>query len=44
VAQLVEALEEARHDVNWMLNNKQFLNPFVFDYIDAALAAVRGQE
>lgn len=37
-AQLREALEKAREDFNWMLNNAKPLNSFVFDYIDAALA------
>lgn len=36
-ALLRSALERARQDINWMLNNKQFLNGFAFDYIDAAL-------
>ena len=34
---LAEALRKAREDINWMLNSRQFLNSFVFDYIDAAL-------
>lgn len=36
---LVKALEKAQEDINWMLNNRQFLNGHVFDYIDTALAA-----
>lgn len=40
---LVDALKRANQDINWMLNNKKFLNPPVFDYIDAALAAVEGE-
>lgn len=35
---LREALERAKQDINWMLNSRQFLNSFVFDYIDKALA------
>lgn len=34
---LVGALERVRQDINWMLNSRQFLNPEVFDYLDAAL-------
>jgi hypothetical protein len=33
------ALHRVREDLNWMLNNRKFLNPDVFEYIDAALAA-----
>lgn len=40
---LVEALNKAQQDINWMLNNRQFLNQSAFDYIDAALAAVEGE-
>ena len=39
---LLEALEKARDDINWMLNSRQFLNADVFNYIDAAIAAARG--
>lgn len=39
---LLEALEKAKEDINWMLNSKQFLNSDVFNYIDAAIAAARG--
>ena len=39
---LLEALEKAREDINWMLNSRQFLNADVFNYIDAAIAAARG--
>jgi len=28
------ALEKAREDINWMLNNRKFLNPECFDYLD----------
>lgn len=35
---IVAALERAQQDINWMLNNRQFLNPDTFDYLDAALA------
>lgn len=38
---LVAALERAQQDVNWMLNERKFLNAGVFDYIDAALALAR---
>ena len=38
--ELLAALTKARGDINWMLNNRQFLTPFVFDYIDQALAKV----
>lgn len=31
------ALVRARGDINWMLNTGQFLNPEVFDYLDAAM-------
>jgi len=34
---LYEALVKAQEDINWMLNNEQFLNPEVFNYIDKAL-------
>ena len=34
---LLSALEKARDDINWMLNSKQFLNGFVFDYINEAI-------
>lgn len=34
---LRETLERARADINWMLNNKQFLNADVFDYLEQAL-------
>lgn len=37
---VVEALKRAREDINWMLNNQQFLNPNTFDYIDSSLAKV----
>jgi hypothetical protein len=40
---LLAALNKAREDLDWMLNNRQFLNPEVFDYIDAALAKVEGE-
>lgn len=33
----IPALERVRQDLNWMLNNRQFLNPDTFDYIDQAL-------
>ena len=34
---LVDALNQAQGDINWMLNNGRFLNPYIFDYIDKAL-------
>ena len=37
IAELEEALERVRQDVNWMLNNQRFLSPDVFNYIDAVL-------
>lgn len=37
---LYEALNKAQEDINWMLNNREFLNPEVFDYIDKAIAPV----
>lgn len=40
---LLEALQKAQQDINWMLNNKQFLNGEVFDYIDAAIAKATGK-
>lgn len=33
------ALERARQDFNWMMNEQKLLNPFVFEYLDAALAS-----
>lgn len=41
VERLREALERARQDINWMLNNRQFLNGHCFDYIASALAGDR---
>ena len=35
---LLEAVEKAQEDINWMLNNQKFLNPHVFDYLDHAIA------
>lgn len=31
------AIDECEKDVNWMLSNRDFLNRFVFNYIDDAL-------
>jgi hypothetical protein len=42
-SELLEALEKAREDINWMLNSGNSLNGFVFDYIDAAIAKARGE-
>ena len=39
--ELREALEQAQSDINWMLNNRQFLNPEALGYIEAALAKHR---
>ena len=41
--QLFEAFDGARQDINWMLNNRHFLNGEQFDYIDAALSAALGE-
>lgn len=41
---LMEALIEARKDINWMLNERRFLNGFVFNYIDKALSGIKEQE
>ena len=38
IEDVFKALNKAREDINWMLNNEKFLNPDVFDYIDEALA------
>lgn len=35
------ALQKVREDINWMLNNRQFLNPDEFAYLDAALSAAQ---
>jgi len=37
IERLREALTQAQHDVNWMLNNQKLLNRSVFDYLDSAL-------
>jgi len=42
--ELLAALTKAREDINWMLNNEKFLNGFVFDYINAAIDSVKGQQ
>lgn len=34
-------LVKAREDINWMLNSREFLNAFVFDYIDDVLEQVK---
>ena len=36
--ELLEALQKAQYDINWMLNNEQLLNGFVFDYIENTIA------
>jgi hypothetical protein len=40
---LLEALEKAREDINWMINTGQQLNAHCFDYICAAIASARGE-
>lgn len=42
VAELEGALVCAEQDINWMLNNRKFLNAAVFYYIDAALEPGEG--
>lgn len=43
--ELLGALKKAQEDINWMLNSRQFLNRFVFNYIDESIAkATKGQE
>lgn len=34
---LVEVLEKSQQDINWMLNSREFLNQFVFDYLENAI-------
>jgi len=34
---LTDALKHAQSDINWMINERTFLNQFVFDYIDEVL-------
>jgi predicted DNA-binding protein (UPF0251 family) len=41
---LVEALNKAEQDINWMMNNGKLLNPECFEYLDKALAAHRGEK
>ena len=41
---MYEALQKAQEDINWMLNNRQFLNPDVFGYLDSVLAKAKGRE
>jgi hypothetical protein len=41
IPKLIEALNKANEDINWMINNQQFLNPGVTTYIDEALALVK---
>lgn len=38
IQRLREALGKAQQDINWMLNNRQFLNGYVFDYIEQVLS------
>jgi len=37
IEELEDALRKAQEDIRWMLNSQQFLNGFVFDYIDKVL-------
>ena len=41
--ELLGALKKAKEDINWMLNSRRFLNGFVFNYIDEAIAKSTGQ-
>ena len=36
-ADMLATLEKVQQDINWMLNNQQFLNPHVFEYLDVAI-------
>ncbi len=40
---MYEALVKVREDINWMLNNRKFLNPNVFDYLDEATEQAEGK-
>ncbi|KKM75308.1 hypothetical protein LCGC14_1391630, partial [marine sediment metagenome] len=40
---MYEALKKVEEDINWMLNNRKFLNPNVFDYIDKAIEKAEGK-
>lgn len=42
--EMLEALERAQKDINWMLNSREFLNGHVFDYIDDAIKQARGNK
>ena len=42
--ELLEALIKAEKDINWMLNNRNFLNRDVFDYMDDAIAKAKGKD
>ena len=35
VEEMKKKLEKVRMDINWMLNNRKFLNPSVFEYLEA---------
>lgn len=41
--EMLEALVGLREDINWMLNNRQFLSPCAFEYLDAAIAKAEGR-
>jgi len=41
--ELLEALENVQRDINWMLNNRQFLNQDVFNYLDEAIKKAKGE-
>lgn len=34
---ILEVLTRVREDINWMLNNHQFLNDATFSYLDEAI-------
>jgi uncharacterized coiled-coil protein SlyX len=38
LAKAVQTISKVMEDVNWMLNEKRFLNHHVFDYLDTTLA------
>jgi membrane-bound lytic murein transglycosylase MltF len=42
LATTTEALERVSRDMNWQANSGERLNMFVFDYIDATLAEIKG--
>ena len=42
LATATEALKRVSCDMNWQANSGERLNMFVFDYIDATLAEIKG--